>query len=66
MGAGNLLPGRWSPFTNAETEVNPRFPIPGEEVLACAIGLRCVVCCSDDVTGGTVECPNDQRRAAGF
>ena len=61
-GAENILPGH--PFfftTNAATEVNPRFSLPREEALAYAIGLRRVVCCSCDVTGRTVVCPDDEH-----
>jgi hypothetical protein len=54
--AEKMLPGRSSLFINAETEINPRFPLPREEALAYAIGLLRIVCCSCDVTGGTVVC----------
>ena len=60
-GAEKMLPGHQFLFKNAETEINPRFPLPREEALAYAIGLRRVVCCSCDVTGRTVVCPDDQH-----
>ena len=59
--AEKMLPGRSALFINAETELNPRFPLPREEALAYAIGLRRVVGCSCDVTGRTVVCPDDEH-----
>jgi len=65
-GAENMLLGRSSLFISAETEINPRFPLPREEALAYAIGLRRVVCCSCDVTGRTIVCPDDEHSGGGY
>ena len=61
--AEKMLPGRSALFINAETELNPRFPLPREEALAYAIGPCRVVGCSGDVTGRTVVCSSDERRS---
>ena len=59
--AEKMLPGRSALFINAEIEPNPRFPLPREEALAYAIGLRRVVGCSGDITGRTIVGPDDEH-----